>query len=64
MAFATSTALGVDDEARWLVALPLNHIGGFSILPRALHTGAGLEILPRFDATAVECGPGPPTRPW
>ena len=54
MAFATSTALGVDDEARWLVALPLNHIGGFSILPRALHTGAGLEILPRFDATAVE----------
>ncbi len=54
MAFATSTALGVDDRARWLVALPLNHIGGFSILPRALHTGAGLEILPRFDATAVE----------
>ncbi len=54
MAFATSTALGVDGAARWLVALPLNHIGGFSILPRALHTGAGLEILPRFDADAVE----------
>ena len=54
MAFATSTALGVDGDTRWLVALPLNHIGGFSIIPRALHTGAGLELLPRFEAGAVE----------
>ncbi|MEZ5380943.1 MAG: AMP-binding protein [Microthrixaceae bacterium] len=54
MAFATSTALGADHTARWLVALPLNHIGGFSILPRALHTGASLEVLARFDAARVE----------
>ncbi|WP_291898966.1 class I adenylate-forming enzyme family protein [Candidatus Microthrix sp.] len=54
MAFATSTALGVEGDTRWLVALPLNHIGGFSIIPRALHTGAGLELLPRFEAGAVE----------
>ncbi|MEZ5373390.1 MAG: fatty acid--CoA ligase family protein [Microthrixaceae bacterium] len=53
MAYATSTALGVSGDVRWLAVLPLNHIGGFSILPRAMHTGAGLEVHDGFDADRV-----------
>ena len=30
---------------RWLVALPLHHVGGFSILARAFVSGAGVEFF-------------------
>jgi O-succinylbenzoic acid--CoA ligase len=53
-AFATSTALGVAPDVRWLACLPLHHVGGCSVLTRAWHTGAGLEIVPRATPEVVE----------
>ena len=50
-ALATSTRLGVDpDRHRWLACLPLSHVGGLSVVTRALHTGTDLEVHDGFDA--------------
>jgi o-succinylbenzoate---CoA ligase len=51
---ATSERLGVRDDDHWLACLPLSHVGGLSVVTRALHTGTTLTVLPGFDATAVE----------
>ena len=53
-AFATAAALGADPDVRWLACLPLDHVGGLSVVTRALVTGAGLEVHPGFDAVAVD----------
>ncbi|HAP76502.1 MAG TPA: AMP-dependent synthetase [Acidimicrobiaceae bacterium] len=53
-AHATSTRLGVDANDTWLACLPLAHVGGLSVVTRALHTGAGLVVHDRFEAEAVE----------
>ena len=54
-ALATSHALGIDPEAdRWLACLPLSHVGGLSVVTRALRTGTPLTVLDGFDADAVE----------
>lgn len=37
----------------WLACLPLSHIGGLSVIFKALDTGASLTVLQRFDADAV-----------
>jgi o-succinylbenzoate---CoA ligase len=50
---ATSERLGVRDDDHWLACLPLSHVGGLSVVTRALHTGTTLTVLPGFDATAV-----------
>lgn len=53
-ALATSAYLGCDAETdRWLACLPLAHIGGLSVLTRALITGTDLVVHPRFSAGAV-----------
>jgi O-succinylbenzoic acid--CoA ligase len=53
-ALATSAALGVDPESdRWLACLPLAHVGGLSVVTRALLTNTPLVVHPGFDATAV-----------
>jgi O-succinylbenzoic acid--CoA ligase len=52
-AAATSARLGVGDDDHWLACLPLAHIGGLSVVTRALHRGVGLTVLPRFDPDAV-----------
>ncbi len=51
---ATSDRLGVRGDDHWLACLPLSHVGGLSVVTRALHTGTPLTVLPGFDATAVE----------
>jgi o-succinylbenzoate---CoA ligase len=54
-AAATSKAAAVNPlRHAWLCCLPLGHIGGLSVVTRALLTGTPLEILPGFDAVAVE----------
>jgi O-succinylbenzoic acid--CoA ligase len=54
-AIATSERIGVDRRTdRWLACLPLSHVGGLSVVTRALVTGALYELLPAFDPAAVE----------
>jgi O-succinylbenzoic acid--CoA ligase len=48
-ALATSARLGVDPSRDgWLACLPLSHVGGLSVVTRALATGTPVEIQPRF----------------
>jgi o-succinylbenzoate---CoA ligase len=52
---ATTARLGIDPGRHtWLACLPLAHIGGLSVVTRALVTGTPLEVMPGFDADAVE----------
>lgn len=54
---ATSKRLGVQDDDHWCACLPLAHVGGLSVVTRALHAGTDLTVLPSFDAEAVMgCG--------
>jgi O-succinylbenzoic acid--CoA ligase len=54
-AVATSARLGVDRQRdRWLACLPLSHVGGLSVVTRAIHTGTPLEVHGAFDAAAVD----------
>lgn len=53
-AAATSAGLGVDPSAdRWLACLPLAHIGGLSVVLRALITSTPLEVHDGFRAADV-----------
>ena len=53
-ASATSERLGVRTDDHWLACLPLSHVGGLSVVTRALHAGTALTVLPGFDVDAVE----------
>jgi O-succinylbenzoic acid--CoA ligase len=51
---ATSARLGVDPgQDQWLACLPLSHVGGLSVVTRALVTRTALVVQPGFDAAAV-----------
>jgi O-succinylbenzoic acid--CoA ligase len=50
---ATNTRLGVTSGDHWLACLPLSHVGGLSVVTRALAGGTGLTVLPGFDPGAV-----------
>ena len=51
----TSEALGASiDDDRWLLCLPVAHMGGLSVVTRSIVTGVPLTTLPRFDRRAVE----------
>jgi O-succinylbenzoic acid--CoA ligase len=51
---ATSARLGVDPARhRWLACLPLNHVGGLSVVTRSLATATPVTVLPGYDAGAV-----------
>ncbi|RYF10139.1 MAG: hypothetical protein EOO40_05715, partial [Deltaproteobacteria bacterium] len=52
-AFGSATRLGHLPGDRWLCCLPLHHIGGLSILFRALWFGASVQLAAPFDAAAV-----------
>jgi o-succinylbenzoate---CoA ligase len=52
---ATSARLGVDPARdRWLACLPLAHVGGLTVVTKALHTGTPLTVQDGFDARAAE----------
>ena len=53
-ALATSARLGVAPGDMWLACLPLSHVGGLSVVTRALATGTRLVVHDGFDAGAVE----------
>jgi O-succinylbenzoic acid--CoA ligase len=59
-ALASSARLGVDPARdHWLACLPLSHVGGLSVVTRALLTGTPLTVLERFSASAVAACSGP-----
>lgn len=51
---ATSARLGTTAIDTWLACLPLAHVGGLSVVTRALATGTRLIVHDGFDAAAVE----------
>ena len=51
---ATTSRLGTTSAATWLACLPLAHVGGLSVVTRAIVTGANLVVHDGFDATRVE----------
>src|SRR6185369_2162777 len=53
-ASATSARLGVTTDDDWLACLPLSHVGGLSVVTRALATGTSLIVHDGFDAAAVK----------
>jgi O-succinylbenzoic acid--CoA ligase len=50
---AVADRLGLSAADRWLVCLPLHHVGGLAIVWRATATGAALHLHERFDAGRV-----------
>lgn len=50
---ASSRALEIDDSDHWLACLPMAHVGGLSVVTRALVTGVPVTVLPNFDADEV-----------
>ena len=52
-AASTSARIGVTGDDHWLACLPLSHVGGLSVVTRALLTGTRLTVLPGFDPAAV-----------
>jgi o-succinylbenzoate---CoA ligase len=44
----------VTPDDHWLACLPLSHVGGLSVVTRALHSGTTLTVLAGFDVDAVE----------
>ncbi len=59
-ALGSALILGVERADRWLCCLPLNHVGGLTILLRSAIYGTGAVIHSGFDlervATALETG--------
>jgi o-succinylbenzoate---CoA ligase len=54
-ASATTARLGLDPSRHsWLACLPLAHIGGLSVVTRAILTDTPVLVLPGFEAEAVE----------
>ncbi|MGA0894430.1 MAG: AMP-binding protein, partial [Ilumatobacteraceae bacterium] len=49
-ATATTGRIGIESDDHWLACLPVAHIGGLSVITKALHTGTKLTVIPAFDA--------------
>ena len=50
---ASTARLGTDPDDRWLCCLPLNHVGGLSILVRSAIHGSAAVIEPGFETDRV-----------
>jgi O-succinylbenzoic acid--CoA ligase len=51
---ATSARLAVTGDDTWLACLPLSHVGGLSVVTRAMITGTRLVVHDGFDAERVD----------
>lgn len=51
---ATSERIGTGHNDHWLACLPLAHIGGLSVITRAVHLGSKLTVHAAFNAHAVQ----------
>ncbi|HEU4894843.1 MAG TPA: AMP-binding protein [Acidimicrobiia bacterium] len=52
-ASASADHLGHGPDDDWLLAMPLHHVGGISILVRQAYSGGSVTLLPRFDPDDV-----------
>ncbi len=52
-AFGSAIRLGLSPQDRWLSCLPLNHVGGLSILTRSAFYGTTVELMAGFEAVEV-----------
>jgi O-succinylbenzoic acid--CoA ligase len=52
-ASASADHLGHGPDDDWLLAMPLHHVGGISIVVRQAYTGGSVTMLPRFDPVDV-----------
>jgi O-succinylbenzoic acid--CoA ligase len=52
-AAALTERLPFDSADRWILTLPLSHVGGLSVLVRCLCARRPVVLVPRFDAEAV-----------
>ena len=50
---ASAKNLGWQPDDRWLLCMPLAHVGGLSIVTRCLHARRAVVMLPRFEPRAV-----------
>ena len=50
---ASAKNLGWETDDRWLLAMPLAHVGGLSIITRCLHARRTVVLLPRFEPRLV-----------
>ena len=57
-ALGSAAKLGSEPDDRWLCCLPLNHVGGLSILTRSAIYGTGVEIHDGFDVDRVAAAIG------
>lgn len=48
-----SRRLACSSSTHWLACLPLSHVGGLSVVFKAIDTGAALTVHEKFDAEAV-----------
>jgi o-succinylbenzoate---CoA ligase len=53
-AVASTARLGTLADDHWLACLPLSHVGGLSVVTRAVHMGTPLTVLAGFDVDSVE----------
>ncbi|MDQ3469997.1 MAG: AMP-binding protein [Actinomycetota bacterium] len=51
---ATNARLALTADDHWLACLPLAHIGGLSVVTRALVAGTALTVIDGFDAATVD----------
>ena len=56
-AAATSDRLLIDAQDHWLACLPLAHVGGLSVVTRALHTGTRLSVIDSVDTDVIATTP-------
>ena len=49
-AAASAANLGWEDDDRWLLCMPIAHVGGLSIVTRCLAARRCVVLMPRFDA--------------
>jgi len=48
-ASASAEHLGHGSDDNWLLAMPLHHVGGLSIVVRQMYSGGSVTLLPRFE---------------
>lgn len=52
-AIASALNLGISSADKWLICLPLFHVGGFSVLMKSVIYGMSTHLLEKFDAHKV-----------